>query len=85
MNGNSGIADITMKEAVEFLSSENEHYQYCGTSYIQHRTYTDDNAKEEVVHLIFYVFTLSHYCCLRSTFTWDNWRSIAKISPPYVF
>ncbi|XP_023810698.1 plakophilin-1 [Oryzias latipes] len=51
MNGNSGIADITMKEAVEFLSSENEHYQYCGTSYIQHRTYTDDNAKEEVLHL----------------------------------
>lgn len=37
-----------MKEAVEYLSND-ETYQHCGASYIQHTTFIDDNAKEEVV------------------------------------
>ncbi|XP_070701185.1 plakophilin-1 [Pempheris klunzingeri] len=50
-NGNSGVgADITMKEAVEFLSND-ETYQHCGASYIQHNTFIDDKAKEEVLKL----------------------------------
>ncbi|KAM3877760.1 plakophilin-1-like [Diretmus argenteus] len=47
-NVDSGIADITMKEAVEYLSSEDEAYQYCGASFIQHNTFIEDKAKQEV-------------------------------------
>lgn len=47
-----------MKDAVKFLSSEDEEYQYCGASFIQHNTYNNDKAKEEVVHLVFNVTTL---------------------------
>ncbi|XP_035517096.1 plakophilin-1-like isoform X2 [Morone saxatilis] len=47
-NGNSGIADITMKEAVEYLSNSDETYQHCGASYIQHNTFINDKAKDEV-------------------------------------
>ncbi|CAJ1050248.1 LOW QUALITY PROTEIN: plakophilin-1-like [Xyrichtys novacula] len=47
----SGTADITMKEAVEYLSRDNESYQHCGASYIQHNTFIDDKAKEEVQRL----------------------------------
>lgn len=50
-NGNSGAADITMKEAVEYLSREDETYQHCGASYIQHNSYMNDSAKEEVMKL----------------------------------
>ncbi|KAK9528618.1 hypothetical protein VZT92_012770 [Zoarces viviparus] len=50
-NDNSGVADITMKEAVEYLSSDDETYQHCGASYIQHNTFIDDKAKEEVLKL----------------------------------
>ncbi|KAM6946557.1 plakophilin-1 isoform 2-T2 [Lycodopsis pacificus] len=50
-NNNSGAADITMKEAVEYLSSKDETYQHCGASYIQHNTFIDDKAKEEVLKL----------------------------------
>lgn len=48
-NGNSRVTDITMKEAVECLSSDAEAYQHCGASYIQHNTFIDDRAKEEVL------------------------------------
>ncbi|XP_045931979.1 plakophilin-1-like [Micropterus dolomieu] len=48
-NDNSGVADITMKEAVEYLSNNDETYQHCGASYIQHNTFIDDKAKEEVL------------------------------------
>ncbi|XP_061689003.1 plakophilin-1-like [Syngnathoides biaculeatus] len=48
-SGNSALGDITMKEAVEFLSSEDVKFQHCGASYIQHRTFSDDKAKEEVL------------------------------------
>uniref|UniRef100_A0AAQ5YRR7 Plakophilin 1b n=1 Tax=Amphiprion ocellaris TaxID=80972 RepID=A0AAQ5YRR7_AMPOC len=48
-NGTSGVSDLTMKEAVEYLSNEEETYQHCGASYIQHNTYIDDRAKDEVL------------------------------------
>lgn len=51
-NGNTGVADITMKEAVEYLTNKDETYQHCGASYIQHNTFIDDNAKEEVFFLV---------------------------------
>lgn len=47
------MADITMKEAVEYLSNEDEQYKLCGASYIQHNTFIDDKAKEEVVYLTY--------------------------------
>ncbi|KAK5622461.1 hypothetical protein CRENBAI_003236 [Crenichthys baileyi] len=50
-NGNILSADITMKEAVEFLSSDDENYQNCGASYIQHNAFISDKAKEEVLML----------------------------------
>lgn len=46
---NSGGGAITMKDAVEYLSKEDETLQHCGASYIQHNAYMDDNAKEEVL------------------------------------
>lgn len=42
-----------MKEAVEYLSKKDETYQHCGASYIQHNTFVDDKAKEEVG--VFYI------------------------------
>lgn len=53
VNGNSkrDVADITMKEAVDYLSFKDETYQHCGASYIQHNTYIDDKAKAEVLKL----------------------------------
>ncbi|KAM7423045.1 hypothetical protein PAMA_010871 [Pampus argenteus] len=50
-NWNSGVADITMKEAVEYLSIKDETYKYYGASYIQHNTFIGDTAKEEVLKL----------------------------------
>ncbi|XP_035008958.1 plakophilin-1 [Hippoglossus stenolepis] len=50
-NGNSGVADITMNEAVSCLSSNDETHQHCGASYIQHNTFINDHAKEEVLKL----------------------------------
>ncbi|XP_075881076.1 plakophilin-1-like [Nelusetta ayraudi] len=46
-----GIANLTMKEAVEYLSKKDETYQHWGASYIQHNTFLDDKAKEEVLKL----------------------------------
>ncbi|XP_071349071.1 plakophilin-1 [Trachinotus anak] len=50
-NGNRVVTDITMKEAVECLSSDDETFQHCGASYIQHNTFINDKAKEEVLKL----------------------------------
>lgn len=49
----SGVADITMKEAVEYLSSGDDNFQHCGASYIQHSAFIDDKAKEEVPFLVY--------------------------------
>ncbi|KAJ7998751.1 hypothetical protein DPEC_G00208120 [Dallia pectoralis] len=51
INSNGQIADITMREAVEYLSSGDVHYQHVGASFIQHATFTEDKAKREVLQL----------------------------------
>ncbi|XP_043976992.1 plakophilin-1 [Gambusia affinis] len=51
VNGNSVSSSITMQEAVQFLFSQDEKYQNCGASYIQHNTFISDKAKEEVLTL----------------------------------
>ncbi|XP_033938256.1 plakophilin-1 isoform X3 [Pseudochaenichthys georgianus] len=48
-NTGSDTANITMKEAVEYLSSAEETYQHCGASYIQHNTFITEEAKDEVL------------------------------------
>lgn len=56
-NGIRGAADITMKEAVEYLSHSEKDYQSCGASYIFHQTLIDDKAKEQVIlFLVFHPF-----------------------------
>lgn len=45
------MADITMKEAVDFLCNEDIEYQHRGASYVQHNTFMNDKAKEEVTYL----------------------------------
>ena len=40
-----------MKEAVEYLSNAEETYQHCGASYIQHNTFINEKAKDEVCDL----------------------------------
>uniref|UniRef100_A0A667WK38 Plakophilin 1b n=1 Tax=Myripristis murdjan TaxID=586833 RepID=A0A667WK38_9TELE len=52
IKGDSGGAvDITLKEAVQYLSSGEEAYQHCGACFIQHNTFIDDKTKEEVLKL----------------------------------
>ncbi|XP_027882909.1 plakophilin-1 [Xiphophorus couchianus] len=43
--------NITLKEAVDYLSSSNESYQQQGANYIQHVSYSEDSAKAEVFKL----------------------------------
>ncbi|KAL0978783.1 hypothetical protein UPYG_G00175120 [Umbra pygmaea] len=51
LTSNGQIADITMKEAVDYLSSADSNYQHCGASFIQHSTFSEDKAKKEVLRL----------------------------------
>ncbi|XP_056129532.1 plakophilin-1 isoform X2 [Lampris incognitus] len=48
---NGGVADLTMKDAVRYLSSEDKMYQHCGASFIQHHTFAEDRAKHQVLEL----------------------------------
>ncbi|KAM9757819.1 plakophilin-1 [Menidia menidia] len=50
-NGISAVTDITLKEAVEFLSTGDEKFQLCGASFIQHNSFISDKTKEEVLKL----------------------------------
>ncbi|XP_067303577.1 plakophilin-1 [Pseudorasbora parva] len=43
--------DITLKEAVDYLSNSDENLQLCGASYIQHNSFIDDKAKQEICQL----------------------------------
>lgn len=49
--------DMTMREAVEYLSSDDQKIQHCAASYIQHNTFIDDKTKDEVVCLLFFFFS----------------------------
>ncbi|XP_029995761.1 plakophilin-1 [Sphaeramia orbicularis] len=48
VNSVLNIPDLTLKEAVEYLSHPEENFQHCGATYIQHATFKDESAKEEV-------------------------------------
>ncbi|XP_072539271.1 plakophilin-1 [Salminus brasiliensis] len=50
-NGETRSTDLTISDAVDCLLSQDENYQLCGASSIQHSTYTDDKAKQEVLKL----------------------------------
>ncbi|XP_022531291.2 plakophilin-1 [Astyanax mexicanus] len=51
VNGEARSTDLTVSEAVDCLLSQDENYQLCGASFIQHTTYTDDKAKQEVLKM----------------------------------
>ncbi|KAF7711461.1 plakophilin-1 [Silurus meridionalis] len=48
MNGEANLSDITLSDAISWTIHGDEKYQLHGASVIQHNTYTDDKAKEEV-------------------------------------
>ncbi|CAM4682379.1 unnamed protein product [Leuciscus chuanchicus] len=51
-NGTSGeLPDITLEEAVRYLTLSDESSQLRGASFIQHQTFTDERAKDEVWRL----------------------------------
>ncbi|KAM3618062.1 uncharacterized protein V6R79_014747 [Siganus canaliculatus] len=50
-NSSASISDLTLKEAVEYLSHPAENYQQCGATFIQHTTYKEDHTKQEVLEL----------------------------------
>uniref|UniRef100_A0A8C2BWL9 Plakophilin 1 n=1 Tax=Cyprinus carpio TaxID=7962 RepID=A0A8C2BWL9_CYPCA len=45
------LPNITLQEAVEFLSNSDISYQLCGASFIQHQTFTEESTKQEVWRL----------------------------------
>ncbi|XP_041656207.1 plakophilin-1 [Cheilinus undulatus] len=51
VSGTVNMSDLTLKEAVEFLSHSDENYQQCGATFIQHTTYKEERAKQEVYQL----------------------------------
>ncbi|XP_077369708.1 plakophilin-1 [Festucalex cinctus] len=51
MNSSLNVSDVTIKEAVEFLSHPEEKFQQCGATIIQQTTFKDDRAKQEVLQL----------------------------------
>ncbi|XP_057685706.1 plakophilin-1 isoform X2 [Corythoichthys intestinalis] len=51
INNAPSISDLTIKEAVEFLSHPEEKFQQCGATVIQQVTFKEDSAKQEVLQL----------------------------------
>ncbi|GAA6075053.1 plakophilin-1, partial [Tachysurus ichikawai] len=51
MNGEANMSSITMENAIMMISRGDERQQLHGASVIQHKTFTDDKAKEEVLKL----------------------------------
>ncbi|XP_030279588.1 plakophilin-1 [Sparus aurata] len=51
VNSAVNVSDLTLKEAVEYLSHPEENYQQCGATFIQHTTFKEDHAKQEVFEL----------------------------------
>ncbi|KAG7326611.1 hypothetical protein KOW79_010012 [Hemibagrus wyckioides] len=48
MNGEANMSNIAVLDAVTWIMHGDERYKLLGASFIQHSTYTDDKAKEEV-------------------------------------
>lgn len=51
VSASAGVSDMTLGEAVEYLSRPEENYQQCGATFIQHSTYNEDKTKPEVLKL----------------------------------
>ncbi|TSM36111.1 Plakophilin-1 [Bagarius yarrelli] len=51
MNGEANMSGIPLAEAISWLNQCDERYQLHGASVIQHNTFTDDKAKDEVRRL----------------------------------
>ncbi|XP_051282173.1 plakophilin-1 [Dicentrarchus labrax] len=51
VSGAMAMPDLTLKEAVEFLSHPEENFQQCGATFIQHATYKEEHTKQEVLQL----------------------------------
>ncbi|KAM4610546.1 plakophilin-1 [Polymixia lowei] len=51
VNGGLNMSDLTLKEAVEFLSQPEENFQQCGATFIQHTTFKEERSKQEVLRL----------------------------------
>ncbi|XP_029291387.1 plakophilin-1 [Cottoperca gobio] len=51
MNSTVNMSDMTLKQAVEFLSHPEENYQQCGATFIHHTTYKEERTKQEVSQL----------------------------------
>lgn len=45
---NTTALDLTLKEAVEYLSHTEESYKQCGATFIQHASFKEEQAKQEV-------------------------------------
>ncbi|KAF3696922.1 Plakophilin-1 Band-6 protein [Channa argus] len=50
-NNSFDISDLTVKRAVEFLSHHDNSFKHCGATFIQHATYKEEDAKQEVYQL----------------------------------
>ncbi|KAM8830149.1 plakophilin-1 [Synchiropus picturatus] len=50
-NSTHSLSDLTVKEAVDFLSNDDETFQQCGATFIQHITYKEERSKQEVAQL----------------------------------
>ena len=54
MDSGVNVSELTLKEAVEFLSHSDENFQQCGATFIQHTTFNEEQAKDEVWAQIYY-------------------------------
>ncbi|KAM9855846.1 plakophilin-1 isoform 2-T2 [Aulostomus maculatus] len=46
-----GTSELNLKEAVDFLSHPEDNFQLCGATFIQHTTFKEEHAKQEVAEL----------------------------------
>uniref|UniRef100_A0A8C6WKV5 Plakophilin 1 n=1 Tax=Neogobius melanostomus TaxID=47308 RepID=A0A8C6WKV5_9GOBI len=58
-------AELTLKEAVAFLSHSEENFQQWGATFIQHNTFKDDRIKQEVPRFISLMTYLISYVASR--------------------
>lgn len=51
INSVENMSDMTLKQAVEFLTHPDENYQQCGANFIHHTTFKEEGTKQEVFQL----------------------------------
>ncbi|KAM6929135.1 plakophilin-1 isoform 1-T1 [Lycodopsis pacificus] len=51
MNTGANMSEMTLNQAVEFLSLPEENYQQCGATFIHHTTFKEESTKQEVFQL----------------------------------